>query len=78
LAAVRLVASRVPFSLALFPPPWTVEQIPGGFKVVDANGQSLAYVYGRESKANADSPCAHNGGAKGCRQHRQASKLPGR
>ena len=38
-----------------FPPPWTVEQIPGGFKVVDANGQSLAYVYGRETKADADS-----------------------
>ena len=25
-----------------FPPPWTVEEIPGGLKVVDANGQSLA------------------------------------
>jgi hypothetical protein len=37
-----------------FPPPWTVEQIPGGFKVKDANGQSLAYVYGRETKADAD------------------------
>jgi hypothetical protein len=24
-----------------------VEQIPGGYKVKDANGQSLAYVYGR-------------------------------
>ena len=36
-----------------FPPPWTVEQIPGGYKVKDANGQS-AYVYGRESKADAD------------------------
>jgi len=22
--------------------PWTVEKIPGGFKVLDANGQSLA------------------------------------
>ena len=32
-----------------FPPPWTVEQIPGGYKVLDANGQSLAYVYGRET-----------------------------
>ena len=32
-----------------FPPPWTVEQIPGGYKVKDANGQSLAYAYGRES-----------------------------
>jgi hypothetical protein len=29
-----------------FPPPWTVETIPGGLKVCDANGQSLAYVYG--------------------------------
>ena len=37
-----------------FPPPWTVEQIPGGYKVLDANGQSLAYVYGRESRADAD------------------------
>src|SRR4029077_17366978 len=37
-----------------FPPPWTVEQIPGGYKVKDANGQSLAYVYGRETQAAAD------------------------
>ena len=37
-----------------FPPPWTVEEIPGGFKVIDANGQSLAYCYGRESQADAD------------------------
>jgi hypothetical protein len=37
-----------------FSPPWTVEQIPGGFKVVDATGQSLAYVYGRETRADAD------------------------
>ena len=37
-----------------FPPPWTVEQIPGGYKVKDASGQALAYVYGRETKANAD------------------------
>ena len=35
-----------------FPPPWTVEQIPGGYKVKDANGQSLAC--GRETKADAD------------------------
>jgi len=34
--------------------PCTVEQIPGGYKVLDANGQSLAYVYGRETKADAD------------------------
>jgi hypothetical protein len=24
----------------------TVEKIPAGFKIVDANGQALAYVYG--------------------------------
>ena len=37
-----------------FPPPWTAEQIPGGFKVLDANGQSFTYVYGRETKADAE------------------------
>jgi hypothetical protein len=37
-----------------FPAPWTVERIPGGFKVLDANGQSLAYVYSRETKDAAD------------------------
>ena len=28
------------------PPPWTVEALDGGFKIVDSNGQSIAYVYG--------------------------------
>ena len=37
-----------------FPPPWQVEQTPGGFKVVDANGQSLVYVYARETRDQAD------------------------
>ena len=36
-----------------FPPPWTVVPLPGGFKVVDAQGQSIAYVYSRESEADA-------------------------
>ena len=36
-----------------FPAPWTVEPIPGGFKVLDATGQALAYVYARESEADA-------------------------
>lgn len=31
-----------------FPPPWTVERLPGGFKVVDASGTSLAYFYARD------------------------------
>ena len=37
-----------------FPAPWTVEKIPGGFKVLDANRQSLAYVYSRETKDAAN------------------------
>jgi hypothetical protein len=36
-----------------FPPPWTVEKIPGGLKVCDANGQALAYVYSREKPDDA-------------------------
>ena len=36
-----------------FPPPWTVEKLPGGFKVIDAQGQSIAYVYSRENEAAA-------------------------
>jgi len=37
-----------------FPPPWQVEQMPGGNKVLDASGQALVYVYARETKAEAD------------------------
>jgi hypothetical protein len=37
-----------------FPPPWTVKATDGGFKVVDSNGQTIAYVYGRETRADAD------------------------
>jgi hypothetical protein len=36
-----------------FPPPWTVEKIPGGFKLLDPNGQSLAYVYSRDKPDDA-------------------------
>jgi K+/H+ antiporter YhaU regulatory subunit KhtT len=36
-----------------FPPPWTVEKIPGGLKVCDANGQALVYVYSREKPDDA-------------------------
>jgi len=36
-----------------FPPPWTVEAIDGGYKVLDANGQSLAYVYGIDDLRDA-------------------------
>ena len=35
------------------PAPWIVEQIPGGFKVLDAAGQALAYIYARETPEDA-------------------------
>jgi hypothetical protein len=37
-----------------FPAPWTVEPIEDGFKVVDANGQTLAYAYGHADKRDAE------------------------
>jgi len=43
------------------PAPWTVEEIPGGYKVLDASGQALAYIYARypgpstrDTQAHAD------------------------
>ncbi len=45
---------KAPMTSRRFPPPWSVEQIPGGYKVIDASGQALAYVYAREKKAEAD------------------------
>jgi hypothetical protein len=35
------------------PPPWHADKIPGGYVVRDANGQALAYVYSRETEAEA-------------------------
>jgi hypothetical protein len=37
-----------------FPPPWIIERLLGGFKVIDANGQSLAYFYARENDNDAN------------------------
>ena len=37
-----------------FPAPWQVEQMPSGYRVLDANGQALAYVYAKDRKADAD------------------------
>jgi hypothetical protein len=36
------------------PAPWQVEQTPGGFKVLDASGQALVYVYARDTREQAD------------------------
>jgi hypothetical protein len=36
-----------------FPTPWRADTLPGGFVVREANGQSIAYVYSRETEAEA-------------------------
>jgi hypothetical protein len=36
-----------------FPAPWSVEALDSGFKIVDANGQALAYVYGHADARDA-------------------------
>jgi len=37
-----------------FPAPWNVEPLEGGFKVINSNGQTLAYVYGHAHKRDAE------------------------
>jgi hypothetical protein len=39
-----------------FPRPWRFEPIPGGYRVVDANGLAMAHVYGELPNALATSP----------------------
>jgi hypothetical protein len=39
-----------------FPPPWRVEQMPGGYRVTDAHGRPLAYVYGVDGGARSALP----------------------
>jgi hypothetical protein len=36
-----------------FPPPWRTDRTPHGYVVRDANGQALAYIYSRETEAEA-------------------------
>ena len=36
-----------------FPRPWRFEPIPGGYRVIDANGVALAHVYGQPPAAIA-------------------------
>jgi hypothetical protein len=36
-----------------FPPPWHADPMPGGYVVPDATGQTLAFVYSRDSDAEA-------------------------
>ena len=37
-----------------FPPPWSIECLPGGFKVVDANGQFSPLSHARENHNDAN------------------------
>jgi hypothetical protein len=39
-----------------FPPPWYADKIPGGYVIRDANKQALAYVYSRDTLAEAIHP----------------------
>jgi hypothetical protein len=41
-----------------FPPPWRLEDVPGGYRVTDVHGRSLAYVYGVDGSARAALPDA--------------------
>jgi hypothetical protein len=36
-----------------FPPPWHAEPFPGGYVVRDASGRALAFIYSRETEAEA-------------------------
>ena len=33
-----------------FPTPWTVREIPGGFRIDDAQGKAVAYTYGLDPR----------------------------
>src|SRR5918992_465068 len=41
-----------------FPPPWRLEEVPGGYRVTDVHGRPLAYVYGVDGSARAALPDA--------------------
>jgi hypothetical protein len=41
-----------------FPPPWRLEDVPGGYRVTDVHGRPLAYVYGVDGSARAALPDA--------------------
>ena len=39
-----------------YPPPWEVEETPGGFRVVSSNGVPLVYIYCIDGIARSASP----------------------
>ena len=48
--------ARIARTMRRYSAPWTVEALDGGFKIVDSNGQTLAYVYGHADPRDAESP----------------------
>ena len=56
-----------------FPAPWTVEALDGGFQIVDANGQALAYVYGAGSCHQASDGIGRLGTSRSCLRTRSKS-----
>ena len=34
-----------------FPPPWRIEGVPAGYRIVDKNGTPLAYIYASDGRA---------------------------
>jgi len=53
MAAARSNEPIEPMTTRRFPAPWRADKIPGGYFVRDANGQALAYIYSRDSEAEA-------------------------
>ena len=56
--STSLMSKQPPFYARLmpqrrFPPPWRFEPMPGGNRVIDANGLALAHVYGQPPAAIA-------------------------
>ncbi|HRD77971.1 MAG TPA: hypothetical protein PK264_18865 [Hyphomicrobiaceae bacterium] len=45
------MSDQVPPAPRKFPAPWTVSEIPGGFRVLDAAGVTVAWVYARDDLA---------------------------
>jgi hypothetical protein len=39
-----------------YPPPWRVEELPGGYRVVSSNGFTLAWVYSLQGIARSADP----------------------
>jgi hypothetical protein len=50
-APAQLILAAMP--QRRFPRPWRFEPIPGGYRVIDANGLALAHVYGQPPDAIA-------------------------